>query len=169
LARAYFFFRSPDLSEDERERRKKLFGSMRDGLRAIDPYLWNVPAAAESRLLEIPVTTLPLLRIPMHLSYIGYLAGYSRTVALSYIRAAIALLVGTRTDLSFLLHPLDFIGKDKVDRLSFFPGMNARTDDKLVLFDEVIGMIKRSFEPVTMREYAEVLLDGGRLKTATLG
>ena len=37
------------------------------------------------------------------------------------------------------------------------------------LFDEVVGLIKQSFEPVTMREHARVLLDGGRLKTTTLG
>jgi hypothetical protein len=48
--------------------------------------------------------------------------------------------------------------------------MNMKTDDKLVLFDEVIGLIKQSFEPVTMKDYAtEVLLDRGRLATATLG
>src|SRR5207249_2440744 len=108
-------------------------------------------------------------RVPIHLSYIGYLACYSRALAHSYAKAALAALAKTGTHLSFLLHPLDFVGKDRVDRLSFFPGMNARTDDKLGLFDEVIGMIQRSFEPVTMERHAKVLLDGGRLKTATLG
>jgi peptidoglycan/xylan/chitin deacetylase (PgdA/CDA1 family) len=170
LARAYYFLKSGDLSEEERAKRKKLFGTMKDGLRAITPYCWSIPGDHDARLLEIPVTTMPLLRVPIHLSYIGYLAVYSRPLALSYIRAALALLRKTGTDLSFLLHPLDFVGKDRVDRLGFFPGMNMKTDDKLAVFDEVIGLIKQSFEPVTMKDYAtEVLLDRGRLATATLG
>jgi peptidoglycan/xylan/chitin deacetylase (PgdA/CDA1 family) len=169
LARAYYFLHSRDMSEEDRRRRKRLFGTMKDGLRAIRPYLWKLPAQGGRRLLEIPVTTLPLLRVPIHMSYIGYLACHSRALAGSYIRAALAVLARTKTDLSFLLHPLDFVGKDRVDRLSFFPGMSSRTDDKLRLFDEVVGLIKQSFEPVTMREHARVLLDGGRLKTATLG
>ena len=169
LARAYYFLSSKDMSEEDRRRRKKLFGTMKDGLRAIKPYLWRLPSHEGRRLLEIPVTTLPLLRVPIHMSYIGYLAVHSRALASSYIRAALAALARTKSDLSFLLHPLDFVGKDRVDRLSFFPGMNARTDDKLRLFDEVVGLIKQSFEPVTMREHARVLLDGGRLKTTSLG
>jgi hypothetical protein len=87
---------------------------------------------------------------------------------MTYIRAALRLVAGTGTDLSFLLHPLDFVGKDREGRLGFFPGMNARTDDKLCLLDDVITLIKEKFRPVTMMEHAQVLLDGGRLKTATL-
>jgi hypothetical protein len=179
LARAYYFLNSRDMSEEDRRRRKRLFGTMKDGLRAIRPYLWKLPAsdaqmgqpspAGERQLLEIPVTTLPFVRVPIHMSYIGYLAVHSKALASSYIRAALGVLARTKTDLSFLLHPLDFVGKDRVDRLSFFPGMSSRTDDKLRLFDEVVGLIKQSFEPVTMRDHARVLLDGGRLKTTTLG
>ena len=194
LARAYYFLNSGDLSAEEREQRKRLFGTVSDGLRAIKPYVWNVPLAdglvggrpgsppaddptigrpgsppAGHPLLEIPVTTMPFLRVPIHMSYIGYLAVHSRILARAYARAALSVLERTHTDLSFLLHPLDFIGKDRENRLGFFPGMNERTEDKLRLFDEVIALIKQSFEPVTMAEHARVLLDGGRLKTATLG
>jgi peptidoglycan-N-acetylglucosamine deacetylase len=169
LARAYYFLNSGDLSDEQRERRKRLFGTVSDGLRAIKPYVWNVPVADGHHLLEIPVTTMPLLRVPIHMSYIGYLAVHSRILARAYARAALSALKHTGTDLSFLLHPLDFVGKDRVDRLGFFPGMNETTDDKLRLLDEVIVLIKQSFEPVTMGEHARVLLDGGRLKTATLG
>ena len=38
LARAYYFLNSGDLSKEEREKRKKLFGTMRDGLRDLRPY-----------------------------------------------------------------------------------------------------------------------------------
>jgi hypothetical protein len=184
LARAYYFLGTGNLSKEERERRKRLFGTAREGLRDIKPYLWNVPAAgpAEHRgegganggsrpfhLLEIPVTTMPGLRAPIHMSYIGYLAGHSKLAASAYLRTALALVKKSGMDLSFLLHPLDFMGKDRVDRLAFFPGMNAATHEKLRLFDEVIGLIKQTFDPITMGEHARVLLDGGRLKTTSLG
>jgi peptidoglycan/xylan/chitin deacetylase (PgdA/CDA1 family) len=167
LARAYYFLNSGELSDEERHKRKKLFGTLKDGLRAIDPYVWKLPTNGH-RLLEIPVTTMPLFRVPIHMSYIGYLAVHSRAAAWAYAKTALAVLARTETQLSFLLHPLDFVGKDRVSGLDFFPGMNATTDDKLRLFDEVIALIKRTFEPVTMEEHARVLLDGGRLKTASL-
>src|SRR5262249_13037543 len=98
LARAYYFLSSRNLSEGDRRRRKRLFGTMKEGLRAIRPYIWKLPAdglvggrsspadglvggrsspADGRRLLEIPVTTLPLLRVPIHMSYVGYLAVHS--------------------------------------------------------------------------------------------
>jgi hypothetical protein len=168
LARAYYFFNSGDLSKEERQKRKKLFGTVRDGLRDLRPYLFTSPAPSKKVLLEIPVTTLPFARMPIHMSYIVYLATYSPALARAYIRAAIALVKKSDLELSFLLHPLDFLGRDLVDKLSFFPGMRAPTDFKLRLFDEVIGLIGESFQTVTMSEHARVLLGKGRLKTMSL-
>jgi peptidoglycan/xylan/chitin deacetylase (PgdA/CDA1 family) len=168
VARAYYFFGSGDLSKEEREKRKQLFGSVRDGLRDIRPYLWNVSRGDGRPLLEIPVTTLPIARVPIHMSYIVYLALYSERLARAYLQAALALLRRAHLDLSFLLHPLDFLGTDRVKGLAFFPGMRATTDFKLRLFDQVAALIKSTFEPVTMGEHARVLLDRGHLVRASL-
>jgi len=179
LARAYYFWNSRGLSKDEREKRKQLFGTAREGLRDLKPYLWTLPAADRPtngarqsdnprQLLEIPVTTMPFARVPIHMSYIIYLAVHSRQLARAYIRAALGLVRKRGLELSFLLHPLDFLGNDKVQELAFFPGMQASTDFKLRLFDEVAALLKDAFQPVTMQEHARVLLDGGRLKQTTL-
>ena len=40
----------------------------------------------------------------------------------------------TNTQPSYLIHPLDLIGGDKVPELSFFPGMNIRSERKLEVF-----------------------------------
>jgi hypothetical protein len=183
LARAYYFWGSRNLSKEERDRRKELFGTLKDGLRDVRPYILSPETTAngksprpwvetggahEAPLVEIPVTTMPLFRLPIHMSYIGYLAGHSRLLARAYLKSSIALLKGAGMDLSFLLHPLDFLGKDKEDRLRFFPGMQMTTDHKLELLDEALASITRAFQPVTMREHARVLLDGGRLRTAPL-
>jgi hypothetical protein len=168
LARAYYFFGSRNLSTDEREKRKKLFGTVRDGLRDLRPYLFTSPAPSQRELLEIPVTTLPIARTPIHMSYIVYLATHSLGLARAYIRTALALVRKADLELSFLLHPLDFLGNDRISTLTFFPGMRTSTDFKLRLFDEVMTLITESFETVTMTQHARVLLDSGRLKRTSL-
>jgi len=57
LARAYYFFKSPEMSDEEREKRKKLFGKFSDGFQPLKPYKWQI---GEKTLTEIPVTTLPI-------------------------------------------------------------------------------------------------------------
>ena len=49
LARAYYF-RQSDLTTEERETRKGLFGSFSDGFKRIKPFIWNLDN--ESELLE---------------------------------------------------------------------------------------------------------------------
>ena len=48
-----------------------------------------------------------------------------------YLRFAIMMCKLTRTQPSYLLHPLDFIGGDHVPELKFFPGMNVQMKKKL--------------------------------------
>jgi peptidoglycan/xylan/chitin deacetylase (PgdA/CDA1 family) len=42
LARAYYFFKSPEMSDEEREKRKKLFGKFADGFQSLKPYRWQI-------------------------------------------------------------------------------------------------------------------------------
>src|SRR5690606_8733112 len=86
LARAWYLARA-DLSADERRKRSLLFGTMRDGLRPIRPYQWNLEGGS---LLEIPVTTIPVARAPFHLTYLSFLATRSQWAADSYWSAALA-------------------------------------------------------------------------------
>lgn len=158
VARAYYFWQSRGLSRDERAKRSRLFGSVSDGLRPIDPYLWDL---GDRQLLEIPVTTMPGVRAPIHLSYLLYLASLHPEAARAYLRTAMALCAATGVEPSFLLHPLDFLGGDRVRELSFFPGMNLPTARKLALFDEVIATLRGRFELVTMEAHARALLAGG--------
>jgi hypothetical protein len=156
LARAYYFMASRGLSTADREQRALLFGSVRDGLRPLRPYRWDLGGPA---LVEMPVTTMPGLRTPIHLSYVLYLASFSRGAAMRYLRTALGLLRATGIEPSFLLHPLDLLGGDKVRGLEFFPGMKLATSAKLALFDEAIETIKGRFQVVTMAEHARAVLD----------
>ncbi|HEY6563250.1 MAG TPA: polysaccharide deacetylase family protein, partial [Pirellulaceae bacterium] len=107
-ARAYYFFRS-GLTAAQRRERAHLFGGIRDGLRPLHPFVWP---DVRPELVEIPVTTIPLLRIPFHLSYLLYLGQWSRGLALAYFRNAVRWCRIWGVEPSFLLHPLDFLGGD---------------------------------------------------------
>ncbi len=149
LARAYFFAKS-NLSKEQKEERKALFGSYSDAFRPVKPYYWNL---GQNQLLELPVTTMPLFKIPIHFSYLVYLGSYASPLATLYTRIATTLCRLTGTEPSLLLHPLDFLGTDDDPDLGFFPGMNMQSEKKLVMMGQFFDIFGSHFEPVTMGEH----------------
>ena len=163
LARAYLFATS-NLTPEEKKQRSALFGTWKDALRPVRPFHWQL---AGGRLLEIPVTTLPWLRVPLHLSYLLYLGKFSRPAARAYFRLALGLCRLAGTQPSILLHPLDFLGKEDCPALGFFPGMDLPRARKLALVAELFDMLSARLETVTMHEHARRAA-GGERKLATL-
>ena len=150
VARMYYFF-SSSLSRSEREQRKQLFGKFSEGFRPLRPFVWqDLPAP----LVELPVTTMPLLKIPIHVSYLLYLAQYSRLLAIGYFRFALAMCRLFAVEPSILLHPLDFLGADDDRELAFFPAMNSPADRKVELVGEFIDLLSARYRIVTMAEHA---------------
>jgi hypothetical protein len=150
LARAYLFSTSK-LTEEENRQRSALFGTWKDALRPVRPFQWRLSAGT---LLEIPVTTLPVLKVPMHLSYLIYLAKFSRAAASAYLRFALAACCMTGTQPSILLHPLDFMGGEDCPPLAFFPGMDIERGLKLEIVGELFDILAGNRELVTMGEHA---------------
>lgn len=153
LARAYYFFHS-NLSSKQSEDRSQLFGSLRDGLRRLKPYFWRTN---DGPLLEIPVTTMPIFRMPFHFSYLLYLAQRSQVLATSYFRWSLLLCRLTGTSPSLLLHPLDFLGGDDVSELSFFPAMSMPGEKKRAFIDRMLGILTKHYHVVPMKQRAELL------------
>ncbi len=149
LARAYYFM-TAQLTPDEKRRRALLFGSWGEGFRPLRPYLWQTMAGP---LVELPVTTLPFLRLPIHVSYLLYLASYSSALARLYFHAALLTcrLAGVRP--SLLLHPLDFLGAEDEPALSFFPAMKMPAARKVQLVGQVLDLLSRDHAIVTLREH----------------
>lgn len=154
LARLYYFATAHGLPAEEREKRKKLFGKFADGFGPLRPYTWTTAAGP---LLEIPVTTMPLFKLPIHLSYLLYLGCYSKLLAKAYWRVALTMCRVSGVEPSILLHPLDFMGCDDTDRLSFFPAMNRPHAEKLQLASELFAMLCGTFDCVTMGEHATAI------------
>ena len=154
LARMYYFAKS-SLSSEQSSQRKALFGSAKEGFRPLKPYRWQTPSGP---LTEIPVTTMPLARVPIHLSYVLYLATFSRALALAYWNMSLTLCRLTNTQPSLLLHPLDFLGQEDCPELSFFPAMQTPAAPKLEVSRKVLQTLHRRFQVVPMREHAQTLL-----------
>lgn len=164
VARAYYFM-TANFSREQKEKRKELFGGFRDALQYNRPFVWT---DEDRRLVEIPVTTMPFSRFPIHASYLNFLAQFSTSLAKMYFFKAITLCRLTGTPPSLLLHPLDFLGSDDGSDLSFFPGMKRRSGDKIQLLARCLEMMTGHFDVGTMRRQAE-LLSTESLPTQSVG
>lgn len=152
LARAYYFFKSPEMSDEEREKRKKLFGKFSDGFQSLKPYKWQI---GEKELTEIPVTTLPIFKTPIHASYVIYLSTFSKFAARNYWKTALKMCKMAGVQPSLLLHPLDFLSGEDVSELKFFPAMNLPLEEKLEFVSEILEIYAKEFEVVNMRKHAD--------------
>ncbi len=88
LARTYYF-RTAQLTAEQRDERELLYGTWADGRRPVRPYRWAVD---DRTLLELPVTTLPGLKVPIHVSYLLMLSAYSPAAARAVLRRRAARL-----------------------------------------------------------------------------
>ncbi len=151
LARMYYF-RTSNLTKEQKKERKELFGKFSDGFMKLKPYFWKLKN--NGRLLEIPVTTMPLFRIPIHLTYLVYLSTLSEQLMSLYLKCAIYLCKLTRTSPNFLIHPTDLLGGDMITGMEFFPGMQIPSHKKSAIFKKVINIFAKHFTLVTMEEHA---------------
>jgi hypothetical protein len=165
LARAYYFLTS-DLKAEEKAQRKALFGGLRDGLRPVRPYRWQLE---NGQLLEIPVTTMPLLKLPFHFSYLLYISTFSIALAVLYFKAALWMCRITGTEPSLLLHPLDFVGRTDVPELAFFPAMKLDTTRKLELLNRVLRNLEARYTVTSLGEQARRLQQNSSLAVHSPG
>ena len=159
LARAYYFM-TAKMTREDREKRKELFGSMTDGLRPLTPYHWDL---SDGHLLEIPTTSMPLIRAPFHLSYVLYLSTFSSALASSYFQSAVMACRAASVEPTLLLHPLDFLGPDEVEGLDFFPAMNIPGDLKRERVAGYLEQLRAQFDVVPIGEHARRLEARGSL------
>jgi hypothetical protein len=104
--------------------------------------------------VEIPVTTMPLLRLPFHLSYVMYLSAISPAAGLAYFRTALAMCRALNVAPSVLLHPLDFLAAEDCPELGFFPAMGMPLARKIKVVEDCFDVLCEHYEVVTMSEHA---------------
>jgi hypothetical protein len=154
LARAYYFM-TAKLTPEEREQRKALFGSVAEGRRPLSQYRWDL---GEGRsLLEIPVTTFPVLKVPIHFSYVLYAAMKAPWLAIPYFRSALLACRAFGISPSLLLHPLDFLDGEDVATLAFFPAMQLSKERKLDVLTRALRVYREIFDVVAVGEHAAAI------------
>jgi hypothetical protein len=162
LARTYYFM-TARISQAERARRKALFGSIAEGFRPLRPYRWLLPGSA---IMEVPVTTLPVLRAPFHFSYVFFIAEkLGDAAALAYFSAALRACAASGIAPSLLLHPLDFMSAEDVPSLRFFPAMRLPLKRKRALLERLLGHVDRFFRVVTVGQHAEAASKNGATRS----
>jgi peptidoglycan-N-acetylglucosamine deacetylase len=153
LARLYYFT-TANFSSQEKSQRKSLGGRLRDGLRPNKPYCWRLDGRT---LLEIPVTTLPGFKLPLHMSYLLALKLFSPKLALGYLDLGLRLCRVAGVEPSIVLHPTDFLGSEDEQGLLFIPGMGLPLEKKLEFVNEVLNRLKGAYSVVTLREHAAMV------------
>ncbi|MCF7787848.1 MAG: polysaccharide deacetylase family protein [Prosthecobacter sp.] len=147
VARLFFFLNSR-LSADEKAQRKGLYGRFSDAFGPLQPFVW------ENGLVEVPVTTMPLLRLPIHTTYLMFLAQKSEWLAKVYWNTAVTLCRVRGVAPSLLLHPTDFLDVQDVPQMSFFPGMKLPAKRKISLVEHMVRSLQRYWQVGTMSEHA---------------
>ncbi len=142
LARLYFNTIAKGMKN-----RDKLFGSFKEGFRSNKVHEIN-------GIIEIPVTTIPFLKTPFHLSYLMYLASYSPVLMKGYLNLAIESCKLDGVSPNFLIHPTDLLDLTQAPDLSFFPGIKIPREKKRELFIQTIKQFKEHFTPVLLSDRA---------------
>lgn len=147
VARFYFELVNK-LPARERGRRKLLYGGFSNGTLPLKPF------EIRPGLMEVPVTTLPVVRLPMHLSYLLFLAKHSGALARLYWQVGVAMCRISGTAPSLLLHPTDFLDLEDVPEMKTFPAMGIPAKTKIALVEHTLRSLKKHWEPGTITAHA---------------
>ena len=160
IARLYYFW-GTRLSSKHREERSELFGHVSEGFLPLKPFEWKLE---KGRILEIPVSTMPVFRVPFHLSYLIWLSRFSKTLAKTYMEFALAMCRIRGVEPCYLLHPLDFLGQEDIDELGFFPGMDLPRAHKMEMAGNFLDAYTKHFDVVPIQEHARRIRARGSLE-----
>lgn len=163
LSRWIFLMRSK-LRGPERERAKKLYGGFSSLLQPNRPFSRSID---EDQIWEIPVTTMPFLRTPIHLSYFLFLASISLPIAKTYFRTALNFCRWSGTSPSLLLHPPDFMGKGDDHGVHHLPGMHIDHQLRIQWTEWAIKTLAEKFTVQRMCDFAGNLNESKELQTAS--
>ncbi|QDV64915.1 polysaccharide deacetylase family protein [Crateriforma conspicua] len=139
----WFFMLKTGLKGQQKDKAKQLYGGFGSMLKPNRPHRLHNTAP---EFWEIPVSVMPLTRLPIHMSYLCYLASFSVAAAKMYFSSVVRLATLTGTPISLLLHPPDFFGHEDADDLSYLPGMSMARDDKLRFVRWALESLSGRFE-----------------------
>jgi hypothetical protein len=153
LAR-YFYFRRTKFSEEQKKERKNMIG-IGEVTKPNKPFIWQL--SSKMKLLELPVTTMPVFRIPFHLSYLIFLSCYSETLMLLYFKISLLLSRMTKIAPVFTIHPTDLLDKKQIPELGYYPGMEISAGNKKKLFKMIIELFRKYYMLISLNDFAQLI------------
>ncbi|WP_394621426.1 polysaccharide deacetylase family protein [Lentzea sp. JNUCC 0626] len=108
----------------------------------------NVAFRWRDGVVELPVTTMPLLRVPIHGAYLLQLHQISPRLARAYFSSALRLCLLRKVSPSLLLHPTDVLSGAEAPGMEFFPGMAVPGASKVALLGWVLSLLRKHFDVV---------------------
>jgi hypothetical protein len=132
----------------------ELFGSADRTLLPNRPFRWSTAAG---ELVELPVTAVPLGRLPLQASLLTALRTLAPPLSRQYLRLALALCRRLAVEPSLILHPPDLLGAEDAPDLAFFPAMRRPAAWKAAAVAELLAAVGRHHRVVTLAEHAEAV------------
>jgi len=151
IARAIFLART-HLRGEQRERAKGLYGGFASMRKPNQPHRRPIQGGS---VFEIPVTVMPLIRTPIHFSYLNFIAEFNVTLAKAYFRTALSTCRRLGVPPSLLLHPPDFMGCEDDSDMNYLPGMKIPRSRKLEFMNWALSLYATQFEVTTMIEQVQ--------------
>jgi len=128
------------------ERRAELFGGFSRVLAPNTAHRLRVGGG--DGLVELPVTTMPLLRVPIHGAYALLLYRVSPRLARGYVASALRLCRALGVGPSLLVHPTDVLDAAEAPGMEFFPGMDVPAAEKVALLGWTLAATRARFDVV---------------------
>lgn len=125
------------------------------GLSPLRPYHPSYEAIwkrGQMKIIEIPITTIPWLRLPFHTSFT--LAGYHMGFGCGLFKLGYALLSLTNLPLNFVFHTNELSVPIYEERIRRQLGLNLPLETKQKICDYILRTIKKDFDILTTLEYS---------------
>lgn len=122
------------------------FGS----IRPYRPARTSLYRRGEAGILEVPVSVVPWLRLPLHFSYAAVLGG-------SYLDVGLRCALRAGSPVNFLFHLVDFADPLEGALFRFVPGLKTPLAERLALADRAMSLLARQTQPLPTATLCERL------------
>ena len=136
-------------------RKDHYLGKCAYGFAPLEPYhpayetIWK---KGEMKIIEIPITTMPWLRMPFHTSFT--LASYQLGFKCGLFNLGYGLLSLTNLPLNFVFHTNELSVPIYDERIRRQLGLNLPLETKQKICNHILTRIKKDFDIVTTLEYS---------------
>jgi peptidoglycan/xylan/chitin deacetylase (PgdA/CDA1 family) len=114
-------------------------------------------------IYEIPVSTMPIVRLPFHGSYVMVLSKLSPRMALLYWKAGFKWYLQQNRPYTFVIHPLELTSIACDARLTAQIGYNVKNVEKLKIYREIFATLKNDTEAITTEHFVRKLRAGNSI------